>query len=143
MLVKQRWMEWLYSLEQSHEDILLGLAIKEHFVHVEIFVQVTTASTDSNVRMPILDRFNERRNSGTFQAFIAIAIRQWCHYRHLDDGGLFHFWVSLVNRRNVSLSTAGFGNCLRPVYLMAIGLTIACTAPVMREGPSVNRNSQA
>jgi hypothetical protein len=32
---------------------------------------------------------------------------------------------------------------LRGRYLMAIGLMIACTAPVMREGPSVNRNSQA
>jgi hypothetical protein len=28
-------------------------------------------------------------------------------------------------------------------YLMAIGLMIACTAPVTRDGPSVNRNSQA
>ncbi len=28
-------------------------------------------------------------------------------------------------------------------YLMPTGLTIACTAPVMRAGPSVNRNSQA
>ena len=32
---------------------------------------------------------------------------------------------------------------VRRRYLMAIGLMIACTAPVMREGPSVNRNSQA
>jgi len=31
----------------------------------------------------------------------------------------------------------------RKRYLMAIGLMIACTAPVMREGPSVNKNSQA
>jgi hypothetical protein len=30
-----------------------------------------------------------------------------------------------------------------PSYLIAIGLMIACTAPVIREGPSVNRNSQA
>ena len=28
-------------------------------------------------------------------------------------------------------------------HLIATGLMIACTAPVMREGPSVNRNSQA
>lgn len=28
-------------------------------------------------------------------------------------------------------------------YFTAIGLMMACTAPVMRAGPSVNRNSQA
>ena len=28
-------------------------------------------------------------------------------------------------------------------YLIAIGLMIACTAPVMRDGPRVKRNSQA
>jgi len=32
---------------------------------------------------------------------------------------------------------------LVPYYLTATGLTMACTAPVMRAGPSVNRNSQA
>jgi hypothetical protein len=28
-------------------------------------------------------------------------------------------------------------------YLIAIGLMMACTAPVIRDGPSVNRNSHA
>jgi len=54
--------EFVTALEHADEDIFVGFTVKRYFVVVEVFLQITTRSSDGNVRMPKLDAVNKGRN---------------------------------------------------------------------------------
>ena len=72
------------------------------------------------------------------------AVRPVCAARYLRNAGweIGHLCRSAIPVRS-RLKPDWFARSLQCEnrYRIAIGLIIACTAPVMREGPSTNRNS--